>query len=293
MAIANVFMLKARRPLRGLLSGISTCGLAFGLQALTPPAAFAQVFPVEQVESGFFISSTPTMTWLWPGTDAKATLVFMPGGNGVIGITPATYDLPYQFYQTLRRLSDPSRTQGKVDVIMVDSHKSLDQQPPTRFKPLRGTSDHMVRMLSVVEYYRAKLGRPVWLMGHSNGTVSVNEFYRYLRKKNRSDLLAGIIFSGSDNSAEPDSGVDIPVLYLHHANDGCLSTTASAARRSQDAVKRNGKARTEYIEISSGMAEARDPCYSGFHMYFGAGDEVAAALERFIFNAAAPSGPPQ
>ena len=42
----------------------------------------AEVIAVEQVDKGFFISAAPTLTLYWQGQDAKAVLVFIPGGEG-------------------------------------------------------------------------------------------------------------------------------------------------------------------------------------------------------------------
>jgi hypothetical protein len=47
------------------------CGLLVGAQA--------EVIAVEQVEKGFFVSSTPTLTMYWLGQNSKAVLVFIPG----------------------------------------------------------------------------------------------------------------------------------------------------------------------------------------------------------------------
>ena len=50
--------------------------------------AAGEVIPVAPSYQGFLASSEPTMTFLFPTTDARATLVFIPGGEGRVGLKP-------------------------------------------------------------------------------------------------------------------------------------------------------------------------------------------------------------
>ena len=42
----------------------------------------------------------------------------------------------------------------------------------------RASADHQRRIESVVTFYEERFGKPVWLMGHSNGSISIAEFIR-------------------------------------------------------------------------------------------------------------------
>lgn len=48
----------------------------------------AEVFTIQPLESCFSCSSKPSMTMFWKGKDSKAVVIFIPGGEGYIGIPP-------------------------------------------------------------------------------------------------------------------------------------------------------------------------------------------------------------
>jgi hypothetical protein len=247
--------------------------IAFAMSWASPGTA--QVFPVEPIEKGIFSSSDPTLTFLWPGKDSKAVLIMIPGGEGHIGLTPERTDLGGFYGNTLKRLSDPSLTSGALDVVIFDSPYSL---PPGDVYPTsRTTSDHLSRIESVVRYYRDKFNKPVWLMGHSNGAVSVTEFWR-----SRRSLVDGLIVSSARNGIKFPDGTDVPVLFLHHEKDGCQKSTSRSSMAAYETLKAASNKKVEYIFIKGGDEEHKNNCASGYHMYFGAGDEAANAIDRFV-----------
>lgn len=243
-------------------------------------AGSAQVFLVAPVETGLFGSSDPTPTFLWPGKEAKAVLVMIPGGDGHLGLTPERTNLGGFYGHTLKRLSDPALTSGGLDVVVFDSPYRMlvgDSYPTART-----ASDHLGRIESVVRYYRDKLGKPVWLMGHSNGAVSVTEFWKDIRGGDKRDLIAGLVVSSARNGISLPDDTDIPVLFLHHGKDGCAKSDSRSSVSAYEALKAANKSRTGFVWITGGEGEAANPCYSGYHMYFGAGAEAAAAIDAFI-----------
>jgi len=150
---------------------------------LTLVAAFshaAEVIPVEPMEKCFLCSSAPSLTMYWQGKNAKAVLMLIPGGEGYIGLKPGQTDNRFHQFQTLKRLTDPELTSGHFDVVVLDSPGPLS--PHQAYPSARGSSDHMVRIESAVRFYKEKTGLPVWLMGHSNGGISLTEFLKYARK---------------------------------------------------------------------------------------------------------------
>lgn len=266
----------SRRPVpRWLGVAIAVFCLAAGCHA--------EVFAVPQPEKALFGSSDPTMTFLWLGQDTKAVLIFIPGGDGSIGMKPSWPDLRYHAHQTLKRLTNPSLTSGKFDVVIFDSPQKLFSIGGSVSS--RMTADHMTRIENTVVYYKAKLGKPVWLMGHSNGSVSITEFQKFLKKKNRENLVDGFVYSGGRNGYAFGADVDAPVLFLHHEKDGCVLTTPSASLRVFNTLKEASRKNVEYVSIKTGEAEANDPCISGYHMYYGAGQEVANAIDQFMLKA--------
>jgi hypothetical protein len=159
--------------------------LIFLALSLSHPAR-AQVYSIEPIEKGFLYLSASTNTFVWESKEAKAILIFIPGGEGQLKLIPDRKDLGGFYGNTLKPLSDPTKTSGLFNVVLFDSPVLL----PSGTLGSRSTADHMMRIESVVLYYKAKFNKPIWLMGHSNGAVSETEFYKYLQgKKKKASFL--------------------------------------------------------------------------------------------------------
>ncbi len=249
-----------------------TSGLAVGSNA--------QVFPVEPIEKGFFIGSEPSLTLYWPAQKAKALLLFIPGGDGHLRLKPQQTDHRYQFYQMLKQLTQADRTRGQMDVVLLDSPAPLSPQQP--YPAARGNSDHLVRIESAIRFYKTKTGLPIWLMGHSNGGISLTAFLKYLDKKGELGLVQGVIASGIRNESDFLPPSVFPMLFMHHERDGCSHTTYSASRALYDKIRPLARQTVEFRAIEGGSAETTHPCISGHHMYFGASDEAAGVIDDFV-----------
>jgi hypothetical protein len=260
---------------------------AFALGVASAPRVSAEYLAVEQIDKGLFISSEPTVTHLWRsdlGEEARATLVFVPGGAGSVGMkttwpADAPYLTRYHFNRTLKQLSDKSATTGAFHVVIYDH--------PMKFQDMRQltdrtSDDHMVRIENVVRHYAGLLKKPVWLMGHSNGGYSIAEFQRYMAKNGKSDLVQGLIFSAGREEARFTENVNKPMLFLVAEQDGCSKTSPASNQSAFERVRETNKAPTEFVWIKTAQAEPRDPCFSGIHMYFGAGEEVGRVLDQFL-----------
>jgi len=151
----------------------------------------AEVIPIQPLESCFSCSSKPSMTMYWQGKESKAVVIFIPGGEGYIGLKEGELDHPYQFFQTLKRLTNPDLTSGKFDVVLLDSPSELS--PNQMYPSARGAFDHMIRIESAIRYYKEKTGLPVWLMGHSNGGLVTKYLPKVLSDEGKTDLVDKII----------------------------------------------------------------------------------------------------
>jgi hypothetical protein len=242
--------------------------------------SLAQVISVEPIEKGLFSASAPTKTFLWESKIAKATLIFIPGGEGQLNLNPDKKDLGGFYGNTLKPLSDPSRTSGIFNVVVFDSPVAL--QTGSSYPGSRATSSHLTRIESVVLYYKEKFNQPVWLMGHSNGAVSITEFYKYLQKNKKENLVSGIIYSSGRNGASFNNGTNLPVLFLAHQKDGCSKSTLHNSKSVYDELKKTDQQKVEYVLIQGGEAQSSDVCSSGHHMFYGAGEEAYTAIDAFV-----------
>lgn len=250
-----------------------------GALIIASNVSFAQVYSVDPIDKGFFNSAEPTLTFLWEAKNAKAILIMIPGGEGQINLTLDKKNLGGFYGNTLRPLSDPNLTSGIFDIVIFDSPMAL---PSGKVYPnSRTTIDHVTRIESVVLYYKEKFHKPIWLMGHSNGAVSVTEFYKYLQKNKKENLVSGIIYSSARNGASFNSDTNLPVLFLAHEKDGCFRSTNANSRSVYNNLKETNKFKTEYVYIKTGEAQGDEPCKSGYHMFYGASEEVYKAIDSF------------
>lgn len=255
---------------------------------LTTGIAYAQAIPVNPTYKGLFASSDPTMTFLFESAQAKATMAFIPGGEGRRGVKPEWtashgYFSSYHFNVMLRSLSDPTVTSGHFNIVIFDS--PVDLPIANHWSAARQNTDHLSRVEDVVRYYKEKFGKPVWLMGHSMGSISITEFYKRLQDKKAESLVAGLILSGGENGTSFNyETTRLPVLVLHHENDECVGNTPDHAKRIYARLREAGNTAAELVLINSGTRspDSNNPCRSGYHMYFGAGPDVAKVLDQFM-----------
>ena len=86
--------------------------------------------------------------------------------------TGSEKDRPGGFYGgVLKPLSDPALTSALFNVVVFDSPVNLPVG--TLYPSSRASADHLMRIDSVVRYYKNKFNLPIWLMGHSNGVPSI------------------------------------------------------------------------------------------------------------------------
>jgi hypothetical protein len=252
------------------------CLLGLGVEP-----AFAEVISVDAVLAGKAFSSDKTRTFLWEAKQPAATLVYIPGGDGHLGLRDGQPQLGGFYGTTLRPLSDPRSTSGRLSVVVFDSPTVLNVG--ARYPTSRAASDHLMRIESVVLHYKERFGRPIWLMGHSNGAVSVTEFYKYLQKSTRESLVSGMVYSAARTGADFSSATtNLPVLFLAHEKDACAAASSSEAKAVYTRLKKVDTAKVEYVAIKGGQSTSENPCSSGYHMYYGAGPEVSAAIDSFI-----------
>jgi hypothetical protein len=218
-----------------------------------------------------------TTTAYWGNLNSKAVLLFFPGGDGSFDIASRNPPKPPW---VLSKLYDASQKVSGLDLVFVDSPHSLGMRGGN-IGP-RYTKEHLSRSLSVIQFYKEKTKKPIYLIGHSNGAISLSELLN--QSKNKQQLLAGVIFSGSRNETSIDGSPNIPVLFLHHEDDANGRWTSySNAESLYKKVKAINSGPTKFSTVHGGVAGG-DPSTSGHHMYEGSFDEAANYIWEFIFS---------
>ncbi len=216
--------------------------------------------------------NSPTFSLLYEYEKARATMVVILGGEGRIGVHEKTRGTKTQTALMATLLAEPTFSQNPINVVIFDS--------PTPLTPvhLRSGQDHLDRIRSVISFYKARFNHPIILLGHSNGSTSVSE---YFNKYAQSPEIAGLVVSASKADLTLKPPLSVPVLFLHHADDQCRLTMFSSASRNFERVKALNTKFTG-IAVVRGGESSGDPCRDGKHMYFGAYDEAARFVNDFI-----------
>jgi hypothetical protein len=251
------------------------------LFAFLPALTHAEVVSVEFKDKGFLFGDAHTLTFLWSAKQPKATLIFVPGGEGMIGLTPDRPNLGGFYGATLRPLSDDRLSSGSFNVVVFDSPTQLPAG--TDYPYSRQSSEHLLRIQSVVNHYKEKFGLPIWLMGHSNGAVSITEFYKLMQKNKNEKIVEGAIYSSARNGATFNEETQLPILFLAHEKDGCEKSLQSRSLQEYQRQQKTNKAKLDYVVIRGGDPQG-PVCTSGHHMFFGASKEAFGAIDQFVFG---------
>ena len=226
----------------------------------------AQVFDVP------YKDDPPTRTLLIPTQKAKAVVLLFPGGGGVLRLQEDGSSTNFHTFVRSKNLW----AQYGIDAVLVDTPYDLG----SGMRNSRSIRDHQQRILNVVRYYKEKLNLPVWIFGHSMGTVSVTEFAN--GGKDQAALISGVIVAGTYRSASIDSDVTMPVQAIHHVDDGCASTPFSTSER---IIKnRPSQSPSQFIVMEGGVSEG-DACGSkAYHGFNEKEAEFVKAAAQFILQ---------
>lgn len=271
---------KSQNWVRSLGLGL---GLLWGLMGARAEAA--EVIAVSPVASCLLCNSKPTMTMFWHSAQARALLVYLPGGDGFFDLKPGQTRVNAAFVNYLASLSNSRYSKGQIDIVLMDTPEPLS--PNQMYPTSRTNEDHMIRIESVIKYYRDKTGLPVWLMGHSAGGISLSHFVEYAQNKGEVGMISGVVASGVRNESYLNAPIPFPVLVIHDAEDGCYLTKPAYAKRLFDSLKKNSQQAAEFVLIPGAEPDG-DPCTGGNHMYTGFEEIFTVELERFMTSQSNP-----
>jgi hypothetical protein len=241
-------------------------------------SARAELIAVDIVDS-----NTSTITKYYAGKKSKALIVFLPGGLGQFNFGSEKTDTTFHYSQTIKKLTDSNITSGRFDLVFLDSPYSLPVKCCQWYTPgVRGSDDHIKRIEGVINFYKKKTGLPIILMGHSNGTISQTEFYKYLQRNKKTDLINVLVFSGQRIESRIDDPINLPIIFIHHSKDQCNHTPYDGAKRHYNDLLKINKSHTFFISVDGGKGEEGDQCmgHNTYHMIFESGDEYAKKLDK-------------
>ena len=215
-----------------------------------------------------------------PPSPRAAVALFAGGDGGLqIGDTGDIGGLKGNFLVRTRQLF---ADQG-LAVAVIDAPSDRQRHP--FLSGYRQTAEHAADVKVVIAWLREQLKVPVWLVGTSRGTQSAAYIATQLVSGGGPDgiVLTSTILTDRRSRPVPNMPLEtlkIPVLVVHHEDDGCRLCQFSDMPLLMD--KLAGLKRKELISFKGG-ASVGDPCEArAYHGYNGLENEVVAKIAAWI-----------
>ncbi len=214
--------------------------------------------------------------------EPKAAVVLLAGGHGGLQIF-ANGSFKWGGENFLVRTRQMFADQGLL-VAVVDTPS--DRQAPPYLGGFRRTPEHAADLGAVMAWLREQAKVPVWLVGTSSGTYSAAYGAIELARPQGPDglvLSSTILTQEKGGRAVTAMGLGklrIPVLVVHHEQDGCSECPFSEVPMLMDRLV--NVPRKQLLAFKGG-ANQGDPCQAmAYHGFNGLEGEVVAQTAAWI-----------
>jgi pimeloyl-ACP methyl ester carboxylesterase len=213
--------------------------------------------------------------------DPKAAVVLYAGGHGGLQIESGGA-MKWGAGNFLVRTRQLFAAQGLL-VAVVDAPS--DQQSPPYLQGRRQRPEHVADTKAVIAWLRETAKVPVWLVGTSRGTQSVGYLATELAGAERPDgivLTASIVTDprGRPVPAMPLERIRIPVLVVHHEQDGCASCPFADVPAM---VRKLTNAPRSHLLAYQGGVSQGDPCEAfAYHGFNGIEPRVVQQIAEWV-----------
>ena len=213
------------------------------------------------------------------GDKPSAAAILFPGGPGLIRLRSEGGRIRFGEGNFLVRARQLFVERGLIAAVM----DSPSDQPQGMDDGFRLGDKHAADIRRVAEDLTRRFpGTPVFLVGTSRGTVSAAAAGRVLGKTIAGVVLTSTLFVGGRRAGPGLSGFDFtsvraPVLFVHHADDGCRSTPYRNAK--------DLSAKFALITVHGGDPARSDPCEPfSAHGFLGKETETVDALVNWMLK---------
>jgi predicted alpha/beta-hydrolase family hydrolase len=224
------------------------------------------------VSQRFLLSAPP---------QAKAAVILFAGGHGGLQID-ASGHLGWGSGNFLVRSAPLFAAQG-LAVAVIDAPS--DRQSSPYLSGFRQTVEHATDVEAVITALKQRLGVPVWLVGTSRGTQSAAFVATQPGAAADGLVLTSTILTDPRSRPVPDmplSALKIPVLVVHHEQDGCRLCRYSDVPRLMD---RLGAVPRHELVTFTGGSNVGDPCEArAYHGYNGIEAAVVSRIAGWILQ---------
>jgi len=215
--------------------------------------------------------------WLMVRPGASATLMLLPGGEGSIGAAKGREPRSKNF---LVRTRDMFAAEG-FNVAVVGRPSDRDDLDLN----FRAGSAHVEDLRVIADRLGRELGKPVWIVGTSRGSVSAAAAGAKLDPP----LIAGIVLTSSVTYSRqgaavpglPLMDVRVPVLVMHHKRDACRDCDPREAHLITERL--TGAPVKKLLLVDGGGGESGNVCEPmHFHGFIGMEAEAVKAISGWI-----------
>jgi dienelactone hydrolase len=211
----------------------------------------------------------------------KAAVILFAGGHGGLQLFP---DGSFRWGEGnfLVRTRQQFAQQGLL-VVVVDAPS--DRQSPPYLGGFRQRPEHAADIKAVIAWIRSQATVPVWLVGTSRGTQSAAYVATQLNGADGPDglVLTSTILTDDKSRPVPAMPLDslrIPVLVVHHEQDGC---GACAYEQIPTLMHKLGALPKSQLLSFKGGINRGDPCEAqSYHGFNGLETEVVAQTAGWI-----------
>ncbi|MDI6747682.1 MAG: CocE/NonD family hydrolase [Rhodocyclaceae bacterium] len=216
-----------------------------------------------------------------PAPDPKAAVILFAGGHGGLQISPHGA-LKWGENNFLVRTRQLFADQGLL-VIVVDTPS--DRQSEPFLSGFRQVPEHVEDIKAVIAWVRGQAPVPVWLVGTSRGTQSAAYVATQLAGQEGPDgmVLTATILTDKKSRPVPTMPLDklrIPVLVVHHEQDGCSHCSFNGIPALMDKL---GNAPRKQLLSFTGGENRGDPCAAmAYHGFNGLERDVVAQIAAWI-----------
>lgn len=217
--------------------------------------------------------------------NAQAVVLLFAGGHGRLSLDDSGQP------QTLRGnfliRARHHLAQRGIALVMVDAPS--DRQSEAGLTGYRQSAAHAAEIGLAVGAMRQRFGRPVWVVGTSNGSLSVASAAAQLQGAQRPD---GAVFTSSVTQSTRRNGSVFDVslasysgasLVASHEGDGCRATPASDSPRLLAALSASRP--KKLLTFNGGSPPRGDPCEAfSQHGFIGIEAQVMNAIADFVLR---------
>ncbi len=216
----------------------------------------------------------------------KATVILFAGGHGGLQIKDGGsfgWGNGNFLVRTRQQFADAG-----LAVAVIDAPS--DKQTPPFLSGNRQRPEHTTDVKAVIAWLKQQAPVPVWLVGTSRGTQSAAYIATETTPAQGGPdgivLTSTILTENKGGRAVPAMPVEkltIPVLVVHHQQDGCKLCAFSDMPQLMDKLAKTPKA--ELISVTGGQNQG-DPCEAqAYHGYNGIEADVVGKISRWVIAA--------